>query len=55
MIQGAIVNFIVACVYLVAYIVGGAIRFIVAIVGPGLFALIIAATFVAWYLGWFNF
>lgn len=54
MIGNAAARFTVALFYLTLSLVSGAVRFVVALLGPGLVVLILAALVVLWYFGWFS-
>jgi len=52
MVGSAIANFVVACVHLLASAVSGMVRFVIALLGPGLAALLVASVAALWWFGW---
>lgn len=52
MLGSAIANFVVACVHLLASAVSGVVRFVIALLGPGLSAVLAAGAVALWWLGW---
>lgn len=52
MIGNAIANFIVACIHLTASAVTGVLRFIITLIGPGLFVVLVVVAVALWWFGW---